>query len=248
MHDEVVSVPIAAGRSRRYSVAELAATVGMSARNIRAYQSRKLLPPPCRQGRLVYYDEQHVGRLQTIRTLQRQGFNLAAIAAMLGVPGDSPGDTTLLSTLRRLGQDKPALMYALARHGVVSRTDAGVAHPVRPRALQAALALGRSGVDPGTAMVLLAEMLERLRPIGDDLMRSVSARVVSTTSGVGNTQHSWADLDTASVELASALIAMLTESFRATLENIADDIVGDLIAQRFAPSRLVSVDRRIDNG
>src|SRR5947208_1701520 len=45
-----------------YTVDELAARVGMSARNIRAYQARELLPPPRRVGRSGYYSEAHVRR------------------------------------------------------------------------------------------------------------------------------------------------------------------------------------------
>jgi DNA-binding transcriptional MerR regulator len=245
MHDQTASIP-AMDRSRRYSVAELAATVGMSPRNIRAYQSRRLLPPPCRQGRLVYYDEQHVRRLRAVRTLQRQGFNLTAIAAMLGVGADVPSDANLLDALNRVGRDKPTLMYALARHGLVNRADAGGVQPLRPRTLQAALALTSSGASAGTAMVLLAELMDRLRPVADDLMRSASARLVGP--GVATGGQSWADLDSAAVGLAHALVELLTEAFRAVLDNKAEDIVGELIARQLEPTRLVSVNRRIDNG
>ena len=44
----------------------------MSARNIRAYQARRLLAPPVRAGRNAYYGEAHVHRLQEIQALQRE--------------------------------------------------------------------------------------------------------------------------------------------------------------------------------
>ena len=71
----------------------LAHRVGMTVRNVRAYQSRGLIPPPRLKGRTGYYGPQHVARLELIRDLQAEGFNLASIKRVLErVPGDSVGD------------------------------------------------------------------------------------------------------------------------------------------------------------
>jgi DNA-binding transcriptional MerR regulator len=71
----------------------LAHHVGMTVRNVRAYQSRGLIPPPRLKGRTGYYGPQHVARLELIRDLQAEGFNLAAIKRVLDrVPGDSVGE------------------------------------------------------------------------------------------------------------------------------------------------------------
>jgi DNA-binding transcriptional MerR regulator len=61
------------------TVDELSAQAGLSVRTTRYYASLGLLPPPTRRGRLAYYDEGHLARLSLIRTLQSQGFTLAAI-------------------------------------------------------------------------------------------------------------------------------------------------------------------------
>lgn len=68
------------------TVGQLAERVGMTVRNVRAYRSRSLLPAPTMSGRVGYYSEEHVARLRHIRQLQRAGFNLAAIAAVLREP------------------------------------------------------------------------------------------------------------------------------------------------------------------
>ena len=52
-------------------------------RNVRSYQSRGLIPPPEVEGRIGYYGAEHLARLQLIREMQAQGFNLTAIAHML---------------------------------------------------------------------------------------------------------------------------------------------------------------------
>jgi len=72
-----------AGPTGFLTIEELAARVGMSARNIRAHRSRGLLPPPVVRGRVGRYGGVHIARLQLIRTLQEFGFNLTAIAAVL---------------------------------------------------------------------------------------------------------------------------------------------------------------------
>lgn len=68
---------------QRLTIDELAQATGLTVRNVRNYQSRKLIPPPEVQGRVGYYGGEHLARLQLIRELQAQGFNLAAIAHVL---------------------------------------------------------------------------------------------------------------------------------------------------------------------
>jgi DNA-binding transcriptional MerR regulator len=70
------------------TIEELARRVDMTPRNIRAHQSRGLLPPPERTGRVAYYGPAHVSALLRIRELQERGYNLAAISALLAEAGD----------------------------------------------------------------------------------------------------------------------------------------------------------------
>jgi DNA-binding transcriptional MerR regulator len=69
------------------TVTELAETVGMTPRNIRAYQSKGLLFPPTIQGRVAVYSGAHVARLELIASLQREGFTLAAIKRLVESTG-----------------------------------------------------------------------------------------------------------------------------------------------------------------
>ena len=75
------------------TIDELAQRVGMTARNVRAYQSRGLIPPPTLKGRTGYYDQEQVARLELIRDLQAEGFNLESIKRILErAPGGSVGE------------------------------------------------------------------------------------------------------------------------------------------------------------
>ncbi len=55
-----------------YTIDELAHTVGMPSRTIRFYNTQGLLPPPVMQGRVAYYDDQHVTTLHLIKELKER--------------------------------------------------------------------------------------------------------------------------------------------------------------------------------
>ena len=65
------------------TIDELARETGMTVRNIRAHQSRGLLPPPVVQARTGYYGPEHVARIKLIQEMQADGFNLASIQRLL---------------------------------------------------------------------------------------------------------------------------------------------------------------------
>ncbi len=50
-----------------YRVEELAAAGGVSVELLRSYQTKGLLDPPRRDGRVALYDDRHLERLRTIR-------------------------------------------------------------------------------------------------------------------------------------------------------------------------------------
>ncbi|HEY7960889.1 MAG TPA: MerR family transcriptional regulator [Solirubrobacteraceae bacterium] len=75
--------PTPAQPEQRLTIDQLAQATGLTVRNVRNYQSRGLIPPPEVQGRVGYYGTEHLARLQLIRELQAQGFNLTAIAHVL---------------------------------------------------------------------------------------------------------------------------------------------------------------------
>ena len=68
------------------TIGELAELVGMTVRNIRAYQSKGLLFPPEIRGRVAHYSGAHAARLELIASLQREGFTLAAIRRLIEMP------------------------------------------------------------------------------------------------------------------------------------------------------------------
>ncbi|WP_225782162.1 MerR family transcriptional regulator [Xenophilus sp. Marseille-Q4582] len=73
------SRPGAASPPPSWPIEELAARSGLTVRNIRAYGSAGLLPPPALRGRLGLYGADHLQRLEVIRALRAQGFGIEAI-------------------------------------------------------------------------------------------------------------------------------------------------------------------------
>jgi DNA-binding transcriptional MerR regulator len=71
-------------------VDELAAEAGLTVRTTRYYASLGLLPPPAKRGRMAWYDDTHLARLEMIRALQDHGFTLQAIEGYLqSLPADA---------------------------------------------------------------------------------------------------------------------------------------------------------------
>ena len=65
---------------------------------IRYYQSKGLLDPPRREGRVAWYGDGHLDRLARIRSLQQRGFTLATIVRLVSGELDA-ADEALLGEL-----------------------------------------------------------------------------------------------------------------------------------------------------
>lgn len=67
---------------REYRMEELARLAGITVRTLRFYRERKLIPPPRREGRIAWYDDDHLARLRTIAALLERGHTLTGIAEL----------------------------------------------------------------------------------------------------------------------------------------------------------------------
>ncbi|HEX2577487.1 MAG TPA: MerR family transcriptional regulator, partial [Aquihabitans sp.] len=139
------------------TIDELAAEVGMTVRNIRAHQSRGLVPPPRIVGRIGYYGNPHRARVRQIQRLQEEGLNLAAIARVVAdgrltaaatepftdaAPVDAPAGA--LAARLGLDPDDPGIARAAAL-GLVTPEGDGV-RIEHPRLIDVAEQLAAQGV------------------------------------------------------------------------------------------------------
>jgi DNA-binding transcriptional MerR regulator len=84
MRKTEVDVAETNARKTEWNLAELAEDAGLSARTVRFYISRGLIPGPVKAGRGASYGPDHKKRLEEIRRLQSSGLTLAEIAAQGG--------------------------------------------------------------------------------------------------------------------------------------------------------------------
>lgn len=173
------------------TIRELAERTGMTVRNVRAHQTRGLLPPPVVRGRTGYYNEEHVARIALTREMQADGLNLEAIRRVLESGEGSA--TEIVDFARALrapfedetpeiveaaelagvwgtaaGEPDPELMRRAEKLGVVRALPDGRVEVISPRLQRAAIALAELGVGPDGALATA----EKLRRHADGVART----------------------------------------------------------------------------
>ena len=161
------------------TIDELARRTGMTVRNIRAHQSRGLLPPPEVRGRTGYYGREHVARIELIRELQADGFKLEAISRLLESAGgaseevlrftralkapfedEEPQIVTAAELAERWGitEPDPALLRKAEKLGVLRPLGEGNFEELSPRLARASAELAAIGVPAETALEVAREI------------------------------------------------------------------------------------------
>lgn len=169
------------------TIGELARRTGMTVRNIRAHQTRGLLPPPEVRGRTGYYGEEHVARIALTREMQADGLNLEAIRRLLE---SSDGSTEILDFTRALrapfedeapeiidsaemanlwGVDPdPKLIRRAERLGIMRELPEGRYEIISPQLQRAGIELAQLGVSPEAAL----NTVEKLRRHAEGVART----------------------------------------------------------------------------
>jgi DNA-binding transcriptional MerR regulator len=171
------------------TIRELAERTGMTVRNIRAHQTRGLLPPPVVRGRTGYYNEEHVARIALTREMQADGLNLEAIRRVLeGGEGAATQIFDFTRALRTPFEDEtpeivepeelggvwgqaepdPALIRRAEKLGILRTLPDGRIEMISPRLERAAVALAELGVGPEGALTTA----EKLRRHADGVARA----------------------------------------------------------------------------
>ena len=137
---------------REYRMEELARLAGITVRTLRFYRERKLIPPPRREGRVAWYDDQHLARLRTITALLERGHTLNGIAELAEAFDSGRGVGDLLG-MEVPTEETPVRLTPeeLADH---------FAGEVTPENLAAALDLGYLGVDGEEIVHISRRLLE----------------------------------------------------------------------------------------
>ncbi len=197
---------------------QLAASCDLSVDTVRYYQSRGLLPPPEREGRVAWYGPEHARRLTEIRSLQRKGLTLAAIRRV--VSGElGPADADL------------AAAVAVARIGDVSERPEASGGRVRPRRSASTEFSEASGVPASLIQAVEREGIRLGRRVdGDNRYTSADIELVRTALRLLEFGLPLADLlalardaDTAMRGLAERAVDLFDEHVRKPIRDTAGD-------------------------
>ncbi|MEU8990004.1 MerR family transcriptional regulator [Streptomyces sp. NPDC048558] len=136
---------------REYRMEELARLAGITARTLRFYRERKLIPPPRREGRIAWYDDHHLARLRTISALLERGHTLNGIAELADALDHGRDVADLLGAAPT--EEEPV---RLTPEELAARFEG----QVTPENLAAALDLGYLGTDGGEIVHISRRLLD----------------------------------------------------------------------------------------
>jgi DNA-binding transcriptional MerR regulator len=196
------------------TIDELAARVGMTVRNVRAYASRGLLPPPRLVGRTGYYGRDHVHRLLLVRELLDRGYTLAAVEQAMrergpGLAGhaldllrmvdspivdEEPPEEISRDTLTALaGIDREdVLVERIVELGLAERIDDDRLLLLQPSVVRAGAQAIALGLDPDSVIDLLPMLSEHLSAIAHAFVSRVRDQIWHPFAEAGRPQDEWA--------------------------------------------------------
>ena len=203
------------------------------------------MPPPEVRGRTGYYGAEHVARIELIRELQANGFNLEAIRRLLEGAGGraarcstSPARCASRSRTRsreivgieelaeRWGGelDAEAALEAIRlgeRIGVLRMVDEGRVEIISPRLVRAGTELGRLGVPVETAL----EVAQKLRRSAQSIARRYVELFMTTVwqpfDEAGRPEREWPQVR----EALERLRPLASESLLAMFQLVMSDAV-----------------------
>lgn len=228
------------------TIDELARRTGMTVRNLRAHQSRGLLPPPEVRGRTGFYGPEHVARVELVKELQADGFNLEAIRRLLENAGGSTSDVLRFTRAARapFEEEQPHVLTRAelaeawgdaADPGLLARAVAlGVLRPLdddrieerSPRLSRAGGELARLGIPPERAL----DVLESLRRHADGVARTYVdlfvAEVWRPFDAAGRPAERWPEVLDALERLRPLAKESLVAMFELAMTDHVEEAVG----------------------
>jgi DNA-binding transcriptional MerR regulator len=236
------------------TIEQLAEHTGMTERDIRAWQTRGLLPPPRQDGGTPYYGAEHVRRLLLTAVLQKQGFNLASIKCLLDTGTDDPELVRLYGAALRhfeiprdrmvvqgelaeaFGPIPPPLIERAERIGLLERLDDGRL-AVRSRALlEAGRELFRLGVPLDELLTVMERLREHTAAAASTFVELMLERSWQPFEEAGRPAEQWPQIHGTAERLAPLVSACLVAVFQATMSERVQRAFGEMAGGPTAPS------------
>lgn len=239
------------------TIDQLAQQTGMTVRNIRAHQSRGLLPAPNVRGRIGYYDDRHIARLELIQQLQSGGFNLTAIQRLVEraeETGDNIGD--LRNLVLAPFADEPSEVMTLAEIAeqiggevdsrmITQSVELGFAIPlgedryeiVSPTLLRAGLRARELGVSTDVLFEVFKKVSVHTSAIAAVFTKMVDDGIVRPEEKKGLPPESFPTVLSAIEGLRPLAAEVVMASFRVNMDKAAEEAFGKIL-QRIAKEDL----------
>jgi DNA-binding transcriptional MerR regulator len=240
----------------RMKIDELARRTGMTVRNIRAHQSRGLLPPPEVRGRTGYYGEEHLARIELIREMQGEGLNLEAIRRLLEGVGDASSSEVLdfARALRapfddeepeivsadelaeRWGGD-PAVARRARKLGLLRDVGGGQIEIASPRLMRAGAELAELGVSAEVAVGVLAKMRRSAEAVARAYVDLFLETVWEPFDRAGRPEEDWPKVREALERLRPLASEALLAVFQMVMTEATEQAFGETLERPSGSAR-----------
>jgi DNA-binding transcriptional MerR regulator len=228
------------------TIDELARATNMTVRNVRAHQSRGLLPPPEVRARTGYYGQEHVTRLRLIQEMQGAGFNLKSIERLIETSDgateqlldfgrvllssfveEEPELTTAEELAARLGGTMdPKLLKKAERQELIRPLGDGRYEVPSPTMLRAGEALVAMGVPLDHALAVADKVNRHSRAIAEAFVNLFMKDVVGDADPPKLSAEEWQRLREALERLRPLATEAVTAAFHQTMSQVVERQLG----------------------
>src|SRR3954469_23875364 len=217
----------------------------MTVRNIRAHQSRGLLPAPAVRGRTGYYGPEHRARIELIRELQSEGFNLESIRRLIaGTDGSGPEVLRFTRMLRepfedeepqivdgaelaeRWGATDPKLLDRAAKLGYLRPLGDGRYEEISPRLARAGEELASLGVPAEVAVAVVERIRRHADGVAKSFVRLFLEQVWKPFDEAGRPEDRWPEVLEALERLRPLASDALLAVFQIAMSDAVDRAFG----------------------
>ncbi|MGZ4600618.1 MAG: MerR family transcriptional regulator [Oryzihumus sp.] len=236
-------------REGELTIDQLAARTGMTVRNVRAYSTRGLIPPPRLVGRTGYYGAEHVARLTLVREMLDQGYTLTAAERMLASapssgsqalglyqslmsPWDSEPEVLEPETLAaqaRVPHD-PAVVDRLVEMGLAERLEDGRLRIPNVGLLRAGLEVIGLGIPVEDVLALVPGLRQQAGAVAESFVELFRSTLWADFMATGMPDKEWPRMQEkveAIIPLAGqALVAAFQEAMRGAIERAMGEELG----------------------
>lgn len=238
------------------TIDELAARVGMTVRNVRAYASRGLLPPPRLRGRTGLYDEEHLARLALIQQMLGEGYTLAAVERVLAhVPAGVTAAGLALhralltpwlpeepEVVERAALEAQAglaldddLLARLIELGVVVALPDDRLKVLSPTLLRAGLQVVALGIPPEKAVAAQLQVGEHAAAVARIYVELFKDTVWRAFDEAGQPEAQWPRVQQAVERVQPVASQALLATFRIVMAEAVDAALGELLTPTPTP-------------